>query len=285
MDLDQDGRVDIISGSWPGEIYWFRQQSDTQFAPGVVLRGQDGEPINVGLSAATFVTDWHGDGDLDLLIGTFDGAVTLVENHSSSPDLKFDGGTKIQLRRPQKDHYAESAPVVADWDHDGRYDLLLGDEDGSVYWYRNTGTVQDPAFSSGRCWVPQSSVGWRGDRHRQEGQCGIIPKICVTDWNADGRLDLLLGDLCGGFEARPSQLAEERQEERRAISELPSLQRAWADSFRVYRSLPRSRLDEASGLLQEIQSLKGRIARAQQAVTKYAPQRQSHGFVWLFLRR
>ena len=48
MDLDGDGRTDIISGSWPGEIYFFRRQSDGKFAAGVTLKGLDGKPINVG---------------------------------------------------------------------------------------------------------------------------------------------------------------------------------------------------------------------------------------------
>ena len=32
MDLDGDRRADLISGSWPGEIYFFRRQPDGKFA-------------------------------------------------------------------------------------------------------------------------------------------------------------------------------------------------------------------------------------------------------------
>ena len=34
MDLDGDGRSDILSGSWPGEIYFFRRLTDGSFAEG-----------------------------------------------------------------------------------------------------------------------------------------------------------------------------------------------------------------------------------------------------------
>ena len=34
MDLDHDGTLDILSGSWPGEIYWFRGLGQGKFRKG-----------------------------------------------------------------------------------------------------------------------------------------------------------------------------------------------------------------------------------------------------------
>jgi hypothetical protein len=34
VDLDGDGLTDVLSGSWPGEMYWFRRNSDATFAAG-----------------------------------------------------------------------------------------------------------------------------------------------------------------------------------------------------------------------------------------------------------
>lgn len=43
-----------------------------------------------------------------------------------------------------------SAPCVADWDGDGRFDLLVGEyEQGYVRFYRNVGAHGAPRFAAG----------------------------------------------------------------------------------------------------------------------------------------
>ena len=48
MDLDGDGIRDLISGSWPGELFWFRGKGKGAFAPPVKLKDKDGKTINIG---------------------------------------------------------------------------------------------------------------------------------------------------------------------------------------------------------------------------------------------
>ncbi len=285
VDLDQDGRQDCISGSWPGEIYWFRRLANQEFAEAEILKDKNGETINVGTAAAAFVTDWHNDGDFDLVIGTITGQVELVENVSSGKKLQFIESRTLDLKHSNRGEHSDAAPVVVDWDGDGKDDLLVGAGDGSVSFYRNIGSVTNRKFSTGRCIVPKSPIGWGSDQIRNAGDWGLRSKICVTDWNGDGKLDVLLGDLCGGFQGKPGQLASERQQERAAIEALPNLQRQWAQCFRDYRALPQAQDTDAKSLLSEIRTLKKRITSAQAIVVRYQPQRQSHGFVWLFLRR
>jgi hypothetical protein len=80
VDLDGDGRTDLLSGSWPGEIYFFRRQPDGTFAAAQALKGPDGKPINIGSGSAVFAVDWNGDGKLDLLVGTLLGEVSFLAN-------------------------------------------------------------------------------------------------------------------------------------------------------------------------------------------------------------
>jgi FG-GAP-like repeat len=84
---------------------------------------------------------------------------------------------------------------VADWDGDGRLDLIVGAEDGSVVWYRNVGSAQEPKLEAARTLVGKSPIGWGGDEGRRANDWGLRVKPCVIDWNGDGRLDILLGDL------------------------------------------------------------------------------------------
>ena len=185
-----------------------------------------------------------------------------------------------------------AAPVAADWDADGKLDLILGSEDGSVFWYRNAGTPGAPKLEAARVLVGESPVGWSGDETRVKGEWGLRVKPCLVDWNGDGRLDLLLGDRCGAFTAKAAQTESEKEEERRANDRLPALRRAWAAAFAEYSQLQaaaelqaaraKERVDELRG---QMVKLKGEIARAQEIQIHYQPGYQSHGFVWVFLRK
>ena len=48
MDLNGDGHIDLISGSWPGEIFYFRGGPGRAFAAPEMLKDKDGEFINIG---------------------------------------------------------------------------------------------------------------------------------------------------------------------------------------------------------------------------------------------
>lgn len=78
-----------------------------------------------------------------------------------------------------------------DWDGDGLEDLLTGDREGAVHYFRRLepGVVnleeQDPVESGGR-----------------PIDAGYNSAPCITDWNADGLPDLVVG----GFSAEPASV-------------------------------------------------------------------------------
>jgi hypothetical protein len=297
VDLDADGKTDIISGSWPGEIYWFRREESREFAKGVQLQDGDGEPIHVGHATSPFAVDWDGDGDLDLVVGNLIGEIHVLINEGIGGAPRFGKPERILAEGKQiKIREGDAAPVVADWDGDGRVDLLVGTEAGSVFWYRNVGTAQRPLLEGPKILVPESPLGWGDDGRRKPGDWGLRVKICVTDWNGDGRMDLLLGDRCGGFNAKPTQSEIERSQERSAVSRLSELRKDWAAAFQQYRSRQsqgagddpagrQQRERELELLRNKVTRLKEEIAAAQKLAAYYQPQMQAHGFVWLFLRK
>jgi hypothetical protein len=146
-----------------------------------------------------------------------------------------------------------------------------------------------------RSLIPKSPCGWNGDDNRQPGEWGLRVKPCVVDWDGDGRLDILLGDRCGGFQSKPSQTEEEKSEERRANDQLPSLRRKWAECFRHYRLLGdaadgtpaarQERVRQRDLLRAQLRRLKEEMVVVQEIQDRYRPAYQTHGFVWLFLRK
>jgi hypothetical protein len=140
VDLDRDGRADVLSGSYlPGELHLFAGRPEGGFAAPRVLSGTSGKPLCVGRASWPFACDWEGDGDLDLVIGNMFGKVFLARNASGGGALDFTEPVPLQAAgAPLVIEETNAAPCVADWDQDGAHDLLLGTGDGSVLFYRNT---------------------------------------------------------------------------------------------------------------------------------------------------
>ncbi len=211
VDFDGDGKLDMISGSYePGALYLFRGLGDGKFAAREVIKDTSGKPIlkvpdqkDRSESFCNWVTlvDWYGEGKLDVLVGTLDGMMFLRRNVGTRTEPAYSTenewvmvGSK-RLRVPGGTH---ASPVIADWDGDGRWDIITGCEDGGVYWYRNVGTPGRPAFDRPVALVPKHEGNGRGEilDAAREPRPGIRSQIAVVDYDGDGKLDLLLGDYC-----------------------------------------------------------------------------------------
>jgi hypothetical protein len=296
VDLDGDGRTDVLSGSWPGEIYFFRRNADGKtFAAGQILKGRDGKPLSVGSGSAVFAAKWDGSGRLGLVIGNVLGEVYFAPWEGKDADLVFGTPRRLDAAGQPIKVAGDAAPVVADWDGDGRPDLIVGSEDGRVVWFRNAGGAGLPKLEAARTLVGASPVGWRNDDARREGEWGQRVKPCVADWKGDGKLTLLIGDLCGGFVGKPQQTQSEQAEEHKAKDQLPSLRAAWAAAFRRYRQLQdaptgesesagQKRLRELDEQREVLRRTKDEIVVVQQIQERYRPRGQMHGFVWSFTR-
>ncbi len=292
-DLHGDGKLDLISGSWPGEISCFRRNADGSFAAAETLKNEKNEPLVVGHGSSAFACDWLGDGRMGLMVGTSMGEVFFVPR-APGKELRFGPAKKLTLAdgKPLLVN-GSAAPVVADWDGDGKLDLIVGAMDGSVMWFRNIGAKNDPKLEAGHELVPKCPTPHGYDP--KPGEWGTRAKPCVVDWDGDGRLDLLVGDFNGYFKGKPTQLADEKSEEKEANSELPKLRTAWADAFKQYRAAGvtpdretpeqmRQRKERLENLRHDVERLKDEIAHVQEVQDKYRDGYQTHGYVWLFMR-
>jgi hypothetical protein len=173
VDLDGDGYPDIISGSWPGELYLFRGGPGGTFAAPEMIRDKEGNIINAGGG----------------IRNQPDGSIWIYgdAHFEETPEGAFANyhGKRIKstVEKPVSITGTAASVHAVDWDGDGRIDLLVGDIGGSVYLIPNEGTPRKHAFGKPR----QLQAG--GKPIRVEGDAG--PFAC--DWDGDGRLDLLVG--------------------------------------------------------------------------------------------
>ena len=148
----------------------------------------EGEDPTRDLCVYPLAVDWDGDGDLDLLLGGFRGRMAVRINEGTAAKPVF-----AEKNTPVKaDGKILSAtgggvsPTTADWDGDGRWDLICGRSKGEVVWYRNTASKGMPTFAAA-----QTILEKPGEKEADR-PCSYL-KVAVGDINHDKKLDLVVG--------------------------------------------------------------------------------------------
>ena len=81
-------------------------------------------------------------------------------------------------------------PVAIDWDRDGDFDLIVGDEDGRVALIENTGHSAPTAH---RLFLPPRYFQQEAD----DVKCGALATPAGVDWDGDGDTDIVCGNTAG----------------------------------------------------------------------------------------
>jgi hypothetical protein len=155
---DADMRKDLLVGQADGTVKIFLNNgtdSEPAFDAGQTIKvGKDDENLDVGARATPTLIDWDNDGKTDLVAGAFDGKIHIYLNcdcnggipptfESSSPSGTFATEDGWDLFVPSN----RSSPVISDLDGDGKKDLLTGNTEGQLLFYKNVGTDDKPGFS------------------------------------------------------------------------------------------------------------------------------------------
>jgi hypothetical protein len=157
----------------------------------------DGSDIQVpGYSVPSFV-DWNNDNLKDLVIGEGggfgDAKVRVYLNVGTESDPQFSGHFYAQSEGADLVCPASGClgcfPRVVYWDADGRKDLLIGQSDGTIEIFLNTGTEENPTFDAGA----KVMVGTPD----MELNVGRRATPIFVDWDVDGLTDLVSGALDG----------------------------------------------------------------------------------------
>ena len=179
--LDRAGRILRLGQFWNYETKKWDGVADSKYA----------QELGIGADAV----DWDGDGDLDLVIGSSHGHLFLRTNEGTKEKAAFatDSVEILGGGAPLRIGGGECIPSVVDWDGDGRFDLVSGSGAGGVWWVRNVGRAGAPAFEEPRALVEPEPFE-RGTL-RDPSWPGRGTQACVTDFDEDSDLDVLVGDI------------------------------------------------------------------------------------------
>ncbi len=269
MDYDGDGRDDLITGSYTGQLYLFRRAADGSFGPRELLVDEAGETLMMAdYSVVPELVDMDADGDLDLVVGARTDPVRVIENVGTRTAPAWAKARK-DLTTTKGGGIVGSNAHHADWDGDGVRDLLVGSEWGEVRWYRNVGANDAPKYGPGEVLVTKCDYN-RDPEGSTPKRPGLRVKVHVTDWNGDGRPDLLLGDVTWQQSTPEPLTADEAAEQAKLEAEAARLQKELA---RVAAGAERDRLAAA-------------IDEQRTKLRAYDRTKlHTHGWVWLYLRK
>lgn len=219
VDYDGDGRDDLIVGAddwtdygwdnaydaegrWTrgplrGFVYWLRNlgtNDERRFDKPVKVVAGD-QPVEVfGWPSPNFA-DFDADGDLDLLCGEFLDGFTYFENIGTRTQPRYASGARLTTadQLPLAMDLEMITPTAVDWDRDGDFDLIVGDEDGRVAFIEHTGKLdylRRPVFISPRYFQQEA----------EDVKCGALATPVGFDWDGDGDDDIVSGNTAGYIE-------------------------------------------------------------------------------------
>jgi hypothetical protein len=220
-DLNGDGLADIVSADPLGYIrIYFNKGSreEPKFTAGEMtlpfLALPEGDPpwVPPGLGGAAEAGAWMqrwgkrrqavrislsdaGGGRKDLVAGNYFGEIFIIRNTGSVQAPQFSQPRTMAaaivptMKDPNRRWGNVFAPLLHDWDGDGRPDLLVGEGSYSannIHLLPNQGAANAPVFNEDK----------RQPLALGEGREQLTPAL--ADFNGNGRMDILVTDR-GGF--------------------------------------------------------------------------------------
>jgi len=265
VDWDGDGDWDLVVGDEDGRVAFVENTGEAVDGMPVFHQPkyfqQEARYVKFGALVTPQGFDWDEDGDEDIVAGNTAGYIGWIENLGGFPPrfaaprglladgevIRIQAGPSGSIQGPCEAKWGYTTISVADWDGDGRADLLANSIWGRVIWYRNKGAPGSPSLESAR----PVRVGWNGRPPKpawnwwnpgaSELSTQWRTRPVATDWDGDGLMDLIMLDHEG-------YLAWFRRIRNRGDLVL-------APGRRIFRSMPVSAYDSRHRELNEVPGL------------------------------
>lgn len=207
--LRKNDMQELICGSRLGNFTYYSRPELSQdtLSPRHYVVGSDNillQHPSISASVCSYVDVKSGTTNI---IAGGEGAVYF---YKYSGEFTLDGHPVFSQPSPvlqvDADLYCGTLPVpsVIDWDGDGIEDIIVGNSDGHVLFFKNIGNNNNPRF------IPKGRVQADGkDIHIQAGYSGSVQGTpesrwgylspTVVDWTGDGLPDIIMGDITGKY--------------------------------------------------------------------------------------
>lgn len=209
VDVDNDGVRDmLVAPNFPGgsnntDGLWYYRNIST--GPGVVLSQQlegylQNEMFDAGEASKPVLFDHNGDGLMDLVVANYGYFVqtsvysprlALLENTGTAAAPAFTLVTDNYMGLDASGIGVGMYPTFGDLDGDGRQDMLVGDDLGTIHYFRNISTNAVADFQLTQA-VIQTNDG-------QPLDVGRRATPLLHDLDDDGLLDLIVGERNGNL--------------------------------------------------------------------------------------
>jgi len=205
-DFNGNGACDLVVGNSAGELLFYAaicEEGEIRFRREVALKAE-GVPIRIaagltgsiqgpsekmfGYSCPT-LANWCGSGRMDLLVSDVYGLHRLFRNLGEKDGIpQFASEQLLQFEGEPLKTVWRVRPCVVDWRGEGDLHYLALDDEGFLSdWAR----ASDTTLTNKRliCWQDGTVMRFTVDVGGGRGRI----KLCVCDWEGQGRKDLIFG--------------------------------------------------------------------------------------------
>jgi hypothetical protein len=150
-DMNGDGLTDLIAGSKNGLLYLYQNSGDPQVRSWKSSEGYF-YGVNAGAFSSPAVGDIDSDGKAELIVGTGgfssdSGRLLFFKNTGSMDTPKW-----IKIKGTDINIGNDAAVTAVDYNFDGLTDLIAGNSEGKIFFFKNISTGRDTRF------VPDKSL-------------------------------------------------------------------------------------------------------------------------------